>query len=86
LAAGLPVTGIIALPSASGVGIPVTAYLDDSHSSVMIDKDGTATRSSVREIANDGTTSIVQGLKSGTTVISNGQLGITAGEDLEDGP
>jgi HlyD family secretion protein len=86
LAAGLPVTGVIALPSASGVGIPVTAFLDDSHTSVMIDKDGTAARSSVREVANDGTTSIIEGLKSGTTVISNGQLGITAGEDLEDGP
>jgi HlyD family secretion protein len=86
LAAGLPVTGVIALPSASGVGIPTTAFLDDSHTSLMIDKDGTAARTSVREVANDGTTSIVTGLKSGTTIISNGQLGITAGEDLEDGP
>ncbi|HXM06507.1 MAG TPA: hypothetical protein VN936_03545, partial [Candidatus Acidoferrum sp.] len=86
LAAGLPVTGVIALPAASGIGIPTTAFLDDSHTSVMIDNNGTAQRSAVREVGNDGTTSIVQGLRSGTTVISNGQLGITAGEDLEDSP
>jgi HlyD family secretion protein len=86
LAAGLPVTGVIALPTASGIGIPTTAFLDDSHSSIMVDDNGTAKRSAVREVANDGKTSIVQGLRSGTTVIANGQLGITAGEDLEDGP
>ena len=66
----------------------MTAFLDDSHTSVMIrqGRNRNPRHVQVREIANDGTTSIVQGLKSGTTVISNGQLGITAGEDLEDGP
>lgn len=82
LAAGLPVTGKISLPSATGVAIPTAAFLDDSHTTVMIDKDDTATLVRVREIASDGTTSIVSAINPGTTVISNGQLGLTAGEDL----
>jgi multidrug resistance efflux pump len=86
LAAGLPVTGIIALTPASGIAIPTTAFLDDTHSSVMADKDGTAALVKVREIANDGTTSIVSGLSKGQVVVANGQLGITAGQDLEDSP
>ena len=82
LAAGLPVTGTISLPSATGIGIPSASFLDDSHTTVMVDRDDTATQVNVREIASDGKTSIVTGLKSGDIVISNGQLGITAGEDL----
>jgi len=82
LAAGLPVTGTVSLPTASGIGIPSTAFLDDSHSTVMLDRDDTATQVTVREIASDGKTSIVTGLKAGDIVISNGQLGIASGEDL----
>ncbi len=82
LAAGLPVTGKIDLPSAIGVAIPTASFLDDSHGTVMTVKDDTATLARVREVASDGTTSIVTGLNPGVTVISNGQLGITAGEDL----
>jgi len=86
LAAGLPVTGTIDLPQASGIAIPTTSFLDDSHTSVMADRDGTATQLKVHEVASDGTTSIVTGLHTGDVVISNGQLGITAGEDLDDEP
>jgi multidrug resistance efflux pump len=86
LAAGLPVTGLISLPSASGIAIPTTSFLDDSHTTVMADRDGTATQLTVREVASDGTTSIVTGVKSGEVIVTNGQLGITAGEDLDDGP
>jgi HlyD family secretion protein len=86
LAAGLPVTGVIALTPSSGIAIPTTAFLDDTHSSVMADNEGTATLVKVREIAGDGTTSIVSGLRSGETIVANGQLGITAGQDLEDSP
>jgi multidrug resistance efflux pump len=87
LAAGLPVTGTVNLPSASGMSIPTTSFLDDSHSSIMTDVNGTATQVRVKEVAGDGTTSIVTGLRSGTLVITNGQLGITPGEDLDsEGP
>jgi multidrug efflux pump subunit AcrA (membrane-fusion protein) len=82
LASGLPVTGTISLPSSSGIGIPSTSFLDDSHTTVLVDRDDTATLVNVREVASDAKTSIVTGLKAGDIVISNGQLGLTPGEDL----
>ena len=36
----------------------------------------------VKEVGSDGTTSIVTGLKAGTAVISNGQLGVSDGQSL----
>jgi HlyD family secretion protein len=83
LKSGMAVTGTVSLPSISGVGVPVTAFLDDAHDSVMIvDPSGTAKLQSVKEEGNDGKTSVVAGLPSGTKVISNGQLGITSGQQI----
>ena len=82
LQAGVPVTGTIALPSTAGIGIPVTAFLDDTRSSVMLAQKGVAKLAHVREIASDGTTSIVAGISQGTSVISDGQLGLTDGQSL----
>jgi multidrug efflux pump subunit AcrA (membrane-fusion protein) len=87
LKSGMAVTGTIALPTVKGIGIPATAFLDDSHSSVMIvASDGTAKQQSVHERATDGKTSIVTGVLPGTRVISNGQLGITAGQQIDPTP
>jgi multidrug efflux pump subunit AcrA (membrane-fusion protein) len=83
LKSGMAVTGTVSLPSISGVGIPVTAFLDDAHDSVMVvDSNGTAKLQSVKEEGNDGKTSVVTGLQSGAHVISNGQLGITNGQQI----
>ena len=86
LQAGLPVSAIIALPAVSGIGIPTTAFLDDTHSSVMIADDQlvdvVAKTVKVRELGSDGTTSIVSGLKPGQAVISNGQLGLSDGQSI----
>jgi multidrug efflux pump subunit AcrA (membrane-fusion protein) len=83
LKSGMAVTGTISLGVLSGVGVPVTAFLDDAHDSVMIvDGNGNAKTQSVQEKGNDGKTSIVTGLATGTKVISNGQLGITAGQKV----
>ncbi|HEY1728901.1 MAG TPA: efflux RND transporter periplasmic adaptor subunit [Candidatus Baltobacteraceae bacterium] len=82
LQAGVPVTGTIDLPSTSGTGIPLTAFLDDTRSTVMIAQKGVAKLTHVRELANDGTTSIVTGVTSGTRVIADGQLGLTDGQPL----
>ena len=38
----------------------------------------------VKEIASDGTTSIVSGIKAGQKVVSNGQLGLSDGQSLAD--
>jgi RND family efflux transporter MFP subunit len=86
LASGLPVTASAALPAVSGVGIPTTAFLDDTHSTIMVAKDNlvdvVAQTVHVRELGSDGTTSIVTGIKAGQAVVSNGQLGLSDGQSL----
>jgi len=82
LQAGVPVTGTIDLPSTNGIGIPVTAFLDDTRSTIMIAQKGVAKLTHVRELSSDGTTSIVTGLPNGTRVIADGQLGLSDGQPL----
>ena len=83
LQSGMAATGTIDLPPASGIGIPTTSFLDDSHTTIMtVTSDGTAKQVSVHEVASNGKTSIVTGLAAGTKVISNGQLGITDGQQV----
>jgi RND family efflux transporter MFP subunit len=86
LQAGLPVSATIDLPPVTGVGIPTTAFLDDTHTSVMIADDQlidtVAKTVKVRELGSDGTTSIVSGLKAGQSVIANGQLGLADGQSI----
>ncbi len=86
LQSGLPVTATAALPPVKGVGIPATAFLDDTHTSVMVASDElvdtVAKLVKVRELGTDGTTSIVSGITAGQSVVSNGQLGITDGQSL----
>jgi len=83
LKSGMAVTGTVSLPTMSGIGVPVTAFLDDAHDSLMtVDANGTAKLQTVKEIGNDGKTSVVGGLAGGTKVISNGQLGITSGQQI----
>lgn len=86
LQSGLPVTAVAELPPVHGVGIPTTAFLDETHSSVMVADDElvdtVAKTVHVKEIGSDGTTSIVTGLKAGQAVVANGQLGVTDGQSL----
>jgi HlyD family secretion protein len=86
LQAGLPVTATIKLPAVSGIGIPTAAFLDDTHSTVLVASDElvdvVAKTAHVQELGSDGTTSIVTGLKVGQKVVANGQLGITEGQSL----
>jgi HlyD family secretion protein len=86
LQAGLPVSATIDLPAVHGIGIPTTAFLDDTHTSLMIADDQlvdvVAKTVKVRELGSDGTTSIVSGLKPGQAVISNGQLGLADGQSI----
>jgi HlyD family secretion protein len=86
LQSGIPVSATAALPAVSGIGIPTTAFLDDTHTTVMVADDElvdvVAKTVKVRELGSDGTTSIVSGLKAGQAVIANGQLGVTDGQSL----
>jgi RND family efflux transporter MFP subunit len=86
LHSGLPVSATISLPPVRGVGIPTTAFLDDTHTTVMVADDEltdvVAKTTKVREVASDGTISIVTGVKAGQAVVANGQLGVTDGQSL----
>ena len=83
LQSGMSVTGTIALQPVSGTGIPTAAFLDDSHTSIMVvDANGDAKQQSVKELGSDGKTSIVTGITNGTELVSNGQLGIAAGQQV----
>jgi multidrug efflux pump subunit AcrA (membrane-fusion protein) len=86
LQSGIPVTAVASLPAVTGVGIPTTAFLDDTHTSVMVAADElvdtVAKTVKVQEVGSDGTTSIVTGLTAGQSVISNGQLGVADGQSL----
>jgi HlyD family secretion protein len=83
LKSGMAVTGTVSLPTVSGIGIPSTAFLDDAHDTIMVvSANGTAQTQKVTERGSDGKTSIVTGLASGTRVVSNGQLGIVAGQQI----
>ncbi len=91
LQSGLPVTATTSLPPVRGIGIPTAAFLDETHTSVMVADDELvdviAKSAQVHEVASDGTTSIVTGLKPGTTVVANGQLGIQNGQSIaQNGP
>jgi HlyD family secretion protein len=86
LKSGIPVTAVASLPPVTGVGIPTTAFLDETHTSVIIASDElvdtVAKTVHVKEIGSNGSTSIVTGLKAGQSVVSNGQLGVTDGQSL----
>jgi HlyD family secretion protein len=83
LHSGMPVTGTIALAASDGIIIPTTAFLDDTHSSILtVGTDNVAHQTRVTEVRSDGKNSIVTGLASGTHVIANGQAGIADGEHI----
>jgi RND family efflux transporter MFP subunit len=86
LQSGIPVTAVATLPPVTGVGIPTTAFLDETHTTIMIADDElvdtVAKTVHVHEIGANATTSIVTGLKAGQSVVSNGQLGVTDGQSL----
>jgi RND family efflux transporter MFP subunit len=71
LHAGMPVTGVVTLPPVSGIEIPVTAFVDDTHDGVYTVVNGVVNTTNVREVKNDGTNSIVTGLNAGATIVSN---------------
>jgi len=80
---GMAIQGSVRLPSVRGVRIPVTAFTDDNHDSVQIvQPDSTVKTVKVTELANDGATSVVTGISSGTRVVSNGQSSIGDGEKV----
>ncbi len=68
---GMPVTGTVALPVVSGTEIPVSAFVDDTHTSVYAVDGGVVKSTNVQELKNDGTNAIVTGLAAGTTIVND---------------
>ena len=71
LHAGMPAVGSVDLPSVSGVKVPLTAFVDDTHRSVYAVTDGTVHTLDVSYVSGDGTNAIVRGLRPGTEIVKN---------------
>jgi multidrug efflux pump subunit AcrA (membrane-fusion protein) len=71
LHAGMPVTGTVSLPAVSGIEIPVTAFVDDTHASVYVVDNDVVKSATVHDVKDDGTNAIVTGLTAGTTIVSD---------------
>jgi len=80
---GMVVSATAALPSSSGIRIPVTAFLDTTDSTVQVVHNGTAQTVHVTSLAQDSKNAIVSGLPSGAMVIANGQLGLADGQAVQ---
>ena len=68
---GMPCTGTISLPPVSGVRIPVTAFVDDTHAAVYSVRNGVVATQPVTEVQDDGTNAIVNGLPAGTAIVQD---------------
>jgi multidrug efflux pump subunit AcrA (membrane-fusion protein) len=71
LHAGMPVTGTVDLPPVHGVVIPVTAFVDDTHTSVYVVSNGSLRTQRVSEVQTDNKNAVVIGLPAGYVVVKN---------------
>jgi multidrug efflux pump subunit AcrA (membrane-fusion protein) len=80
---GMAVLGNVALPTVRGISVPVTAFVDDTHGSVMIVGAGAIVRTAkVTQLAQDGKNAVVSGLGAGARVISDGQTSVGNGQKV----
>jgi hypothetical protein len=77
------ISGVVSQPPTSGVTIPVTAFVDDSQSTVQTLANGVVKTLPVTMIAEDGKHAIVRGLDAGQQIIANGQLGLSDGQSAQ---
>jgi multidrug efflux pump subunit AcrA (membrane-fusion protein) len=83
LRAGMSVVGSVSMPPARGITIPETAFIDDNHDSILVvGPDDTIRTKKVVETIDDGKTSIVEGIPSGTRVVNDGQSSIGDGQKV----
>lgn len=81
--AGMVVSGVVHLPPSRGIRVPVTAFNDDTSSTVQVVDNGTVKTMPVTLVAQDGKNAVVTGLPQGSQVIVNGQLGLAEGQTVE---
>jgi multidrug efflux pump subunit AcrA (membrane-fusion protein) len=80
---GMVIAGVVSRPPTRGVVIPVTAFVDDSQSTVQTLVDGAVKTVPVTMIAEDTKSAVVAGLAPGQRIIANGQLGLTDGQKAQ---
>jgi multidrug efflux pump subunit AcrA (membrane-fusion protein) len=71
LHAGMPVTAYVDLPIVRGVEIPVTAFIDDTDTSVYTVQNNIARVTKVIDVKDDGTNAIVTGISASSIVVKN---------------
>ncbi len=73
LRAGMPVNAFVDQPVVRGIVIPMTAFIDDTHSTVytISSSDGVVHQQAVSEVTDDGTNAVVTGIPAGTLLIKN---------------
>jgi hypothetical protein len=67
----MPVTGNLTLPPVNGIEIPVSAFIDDTNSTVYAVDNGIAKSVDVKDVRDDGTNAIVTGLAAGTRIVTD---------------
>ncbi|HLJ83163.1 MAG TPA: efflux RND transporter periplasmic adaptor subunit [Candidatus Eremiobacteraceae bacterium] len=79
---GMTVAASVTQPPESGIAVPVTSFIDDTHERIVTVDAGVAHVTSVTEVAEDQTYAIVRGLAAGVMVVANGQLGLADGQKV----
>ncbi|HEX3551454.1 MAG TPA: efflux RND transporter periplasmic adaptor subunit [Candidatus Elarobacter sp.] len=71
LHAGMPVTGVVDEPVVRGIVVPVTAFVDDTRSTVYLVSNGVVRTQTVHEIVDDGKTAAIRGVPAGALVVKD---------------
>jgi HlyD family secretion protein len=79
---GMAVSATAKLPSASGLRIPDTAFLDTTNATIQTVSNGVVQTAKVTMVADDGTNAIVTGITAGMPVVVNGQSGLVDGQTV----
>jgi len=69
LRAGMPVSAFVDQPAVRGIVIPLTAFVDDTRSTIYTVVDGVVHLQPVSEISDDGANAVVSGIAAGTLVV-----------------
>ena len=80
---GMVITGQVTRPTTSGIRIPLTAFVDDTQTTVQTIANGVVKTLPVTMVAEDGKNAVVRGLTSGQHIIANGQLGLSDGQEAQ---
>ncbi len=71
LHAGMPVNGYVDLPPLHGIIVPVTAFIDDTRSTLYTVDGAVVHQKAVAEVGDDGANAVVTGVSPGELVVKN---------------